>query len=361
MRKTYIPHITGSERRLLKKIYKRCKGRISYRAQIILLAVELCPVYTVAMIAAICFCCRQTVYNVFARFNEYGILGLLDEPRPGRPCEIKPEVSKQLLEILESQTPREAGNYLHSKWTLKIIKDYLQQHWQIEVSQRTVSRWLYQNDWTYNRSKKELASPGPLSDEDQRDIVKLLEIIDENKEVLLFIDQSAFYLAGIASGSWMPRGKQKRVYVSGSKKKFWIFGAFNPHNKKVYYRVCEECNSVQMILFLYQIQQRFPGKTIHLVLDNASFHISEETTDFFASHQEFVPHFLPSKGSRLNPIERFWLFVKGVVTASAIFTDMNELYHIIRQFFWHYSNGRIDYNFNKEKLIEIWRNWPVAA
>ena len=53
MRKTYIPNITGKERKLLKKIYRKCKGKISYRAQIILLAVELCPMYTVAQIASI--------------------------------------------------------------------------------------------------------------------------------------------------------------------------------------------------------------------------------------------------------------------------------------------------------------------
>ncbi|NUM32945.1 MAG: IS630 family transposase [Candidatus Brocadiae bacterium] len=361
MRKIYIPNITGKERRLLKKIYKRCKGKISYRAHIILLAVELLPEYTVEQIAAICWCTRQTVYNVFEKFNENRIIGLLDDQRSGRPRKINSEVSVPLLELLETKTPREVGNYLHGKWTLKLTVDYVKNRWQIKVSPRSISRWLQQNGWEYNRSKNEFKVPGPLSKKEQKDVIKLLKIINEEKEVLLFIDQSAFYLDGIPSGFWGPKGTQKRVYNYGNKKKFWVFGAFNPHTKKVYYRVCEGCNSAELRLFLYQIRQRFPGKIIHLVLDKASFHTSQETSDFFKDHQDFVPHFLPTKGARLNPIERFWQFAKGIVTASSIFTDMKELYHVLRQFFWYYASARLNYNFDKEKLIVIWQNWPVTS
>ena len=361
MRKTYIPNITGKERQLLKKIYRKCKGRISYRAQIILLAVELCPMYTVAQIASICSCTRQTVYNIFEKFNQNRISGLVDDFRLGRPRKISAEVSVIMLEILETKAPREAGNYLHGKWTLKLIANYLEKYWQIKPSQKTISRWLYQNDWTYNRSKNEFKAPGALLEKDQQDVIKFLEIINAETEVILFIDQSAFYLDGVPSGCWCPKGKQKSIYNFGNKKKFWIFGAFNPHTKKVYYRVCEGCNTKQLLIFLYQIQRHFIGKTIHLVLDKASFHTSGETTDFFESNQNFVPHFLPTKGARLNPIERFWQFAKGIVVATSMFYDMDDLYHVLRQFFWHYSNNRLNYNFNKEKLIEIWKNWPVAS
>jgi hypothetical protein len=274
---------------------------------------------------------------------------------------IRGEISEELLKILEEKKPNEVGNYIHSKWTLKITKDYVEKTWQIKVSKRTISRLLYQNGWSFHRGKRELKAPEPLDEQTQREVIKLLEEIDESREVILFLDQSAFYLAGLVTGTWMPLSKQQEIYVSGSKEKFWIFGVFNPHNKKVYYRICEKCNSYEMVLFLAQIRQRFPGKTIHLVLDNASFHKSAETDYYLYHHQEFKLHFLPARGAKLNPIERFWLFAKGVTVANAILADKEELYHVLRRFFWHYTDGNIEYNYNIEKTIALWKRWPTAS
>ena len=41
--KIYVRHISGKERRWLKKIFKRGKGSASYRALVILLATNICP------------------------------------------------------------------------------------------------------------------------------------------------------------------------------------------------------------------------------------------------------------------------------------------------------------------------------
>jgi len=359
-KRRYVTHITGKDRKLLKKIYRRCKGKESYRSHIILLATDVVTLYTIAQIAAICYCCRQTVYNTIASWNEYGLIGIVDKTKSGRPRIIKEDISEEVFKILEERKPCEMGNYIHSKWTLKIIKDYVKQTWQIKASQRTISRWLRQNKWSFQRSKRELLPPGPLSEETQNEVVKLLEEIDESNEVILFLDQSAFYLDGLCVGTWMPMNTQKEIYVSGNKDKFWIFGVFNPHTKKVYYRICDKCNSIEMVLFLIQIRQRYPGKTIHLVLDNASFHKSAETDYYLYYHPEFKLHFLPTRGTKLNPIERFWLFAKGVTVANAILANLDELYHVLRRFFWHYNEGNIEYNYDLEKTIKLWKRWPTV-
>jgi len=355
--KKYIHHITGKEKKLLKKIYRKCKGHISWRAQIVLLAVQIWPICTVELIATICECTQRTVYNVFERFNEYGIMGLLDQPRSGRPTKINENVMKELLADLELKKPNQVGPYLHSKWTLKLGVDYVKK-WELNVCQRTLGRLLRKNGWTYHRSKRELCPPDPIDEAKKQEVLALLKSIDLDKELIIFMDESAFYLDGLVSGEWMPKGKQKNMYVSGSKKKYWVYGVFNPHDKKVYYQICDKCNSDQTILFLQQLHQRFPGKKIHIVLDNASFHHSAKTTSFLEQHSEFALHFLPSRGARLNPIERFWLFAKGFTVAGAVFSDMEQLYHALRRFFWHYQQQRIEYNFNLLKLIEIWEKWP---
>jgi len=358
MKKPYVRHISGKERRWLKKIFKRGKGRISYRALIILLAISICPSYSVSQIAAITQSCRQTIYNTIARFNRYGIFGLMDKRRSGRPVSISLSEEEKLLDLFENKKPSETGKYIHSKWSLKLIRDYLRQNYQIEVCDATVSRWLGRKGWSYSRSKRELLAAQALNGQTKQDVIDLLEALKDEDDIILFVDQSAFYLDGLPSGTWGPVGKQKEIPASGNREKFWIFGAFNPRTKKVYFRICQECNSYQMVLFLGQLRQRFPGKTIHIVLDNASFHKSAETDYFVFHHKEIVFHFLPARGAKLNPIERFWEFAKSVTVASAVYNDMDELYHSLRRFFWHYNQGNIEYNFDIQKLIDLWKRWP---
>lgn len=356
MKATYRPTIRGKERKLLKKIFKKCKGRISLRAQILVLATEITIYYRVEQITKICFCCKQTVYNTFQRYNEEGIIGLADKPKPGRPRSITGEQTKELLPVLEEKQPKEVGDYFHSKWTLRLVKNYLEKNWQVKTSTKTIQRWFHLNGWSYHRNKKGFV-PNPLRKNQQDKVVRLLENIDHNKEVILFLDQTGFDLSGDVTRTWMPKGKQHCIPCNNNGK-LSIYGAFNPHNTRFYFRITSTCNSEQMILFLHQICQKFPGKTIHLVLDNASFHHSADTAYFFHHHPEFVAHFLPVKSPRLNAIEQFWLFIKNYISAASIFNDLKDLYHTLRRFFWRYSNYHIVYNFSLAKTIHIWKQWP---
>ena len=360
--KISILNLTGKERKLLKKIYKKGIGRVSYRAQIILLSTSLTASYTRNQIAAQCFCCRKTVYNTICKYKENGIWGIFDLQKPGRPCLINAKCSQEIQTTIQTSKPSKLGkHYFHSSWTLKIIRDYLAKSFSIFTSQRTISRWLHSNGWSYHRSKKELFPIQPLLDKEQRAVMKLLRNLNRNQEVLLFVDQSAFYLDGLPGGCWSPCGEQHQIQASGSRQKRWLFGAFNPHDGKFYYRMCKKCNSEEMILFLHQIRQRFRNKSIHIVLDNARFHTSAETEYFLQNHDEFVLHFLPPRGAKLNPIERFWLFVKHITVKNSVFESLDELSSTLRKFFWHYNNGNIQYNFDIQKTINVWNQWPCVS
>jgi transposase len=350
----------GDERKLLRKLYKRSSGNLSRRAHIVLIASMVMISFTASQIAAICHCCRRTVYNTLDRYREEGLVGLFDKPKSGRPRKIDADQSPQVLGTLKQKTPESVNISLHQKWTLKLVVAYLEEELGVRVSQRTVSNWLAKNDWSYHRGKQELQPPKPLIEKEKEAVLKLLQPLDSQKEVILFMDQSGFCLDGLVTGVWMPKDEQKKIVVTGSHDRWWVFGAFNPHTQKVYYRITKKCNSDETILFLHQIRQRFPNKKIHIVLDNASFHHSKRTQAFVERYPEITFHFLPTRATKLNPIERIWLFAKGVVVAGAIFTDMKELYHMLRRFFWHFNEKRIKYGFSLENLRSIWKGWAVV-
>ena len=357
----HVGNVSGSDRDILKFMYKKGKGRVAGRAHIILLAASICLRYAPDQIAAICHSSTKTVYNVFERYRTEGLAGLFDEARSGRPVDI-PEnpQTEAILQKLQTQTPDQAGISLHAKWTLELIARLLKKELAIETSVRTVSNWLHGHGWTYHRAKKELLPPGPLSPEDQKQVVDLLQCAQLTDDVLVFMDEAGFYLDGIVAGCWMPRGQQKKIPTGGRRKKVWVFGAFNPHTQQVHHRLAERCNEEGVILFLQDLLQVYPNGRIHIVLDNASFHKkSRKVKNFVAAYPRLRLHFLPARAPKLNPIERVWLYAKSVVVACAVYANLAELEKQINRFFQHFNDHQLEYNFDRQKVIALWKKWPT--
>lgn len=361
MKYKYLEHLSGSDRAMLKFIYKRGKGRISWRAHIILLAGSICLSYSPSQIAAICDCTPKTVYNILERYNNEGLAGLFDDARSGCPLDIPDnERTAAVLEKLLALTPEEAGISLHAKWTLNGIGRLLKREVGIETTMRTISTWLHRHGWSYHRAKRELLPPDPLAPKEQQQVVSLLQCPELTGQVFLFLDEAAFYLDGIVAGCWMPKGKQKKIPIKGNRKKVWVFGAFNPHTKRMHHRLADTCNADGVILFLEDLSQIYPNHAIHIVLDNASFHKkSRKVKDFVMAHPNLILHFLPARAPKLNPIERVWLYAKSVIVACAVFPNLTELKNKINQFFQQFNSNQLEYHFDRQKVVERWQKWPT--
>lgn len=100
---------------------------------------------------------RQTVYNWVSRFWELAGLGLRDRlsdaQRPGRPRTGGGVIDPLVAEVIDSD-PRDLG-YHSTVWTAPLLSRYLQEHHQIAVCDRTVSR-----PDTWRQSKGAETRPG---------------------------------------------------------------------------------------------------------------------------------------------------------------------------------------------------------
>lgn len=96
---------------------------------------------------------------------------------------------------------------------------------------------------------------------------------------------------------------------------------------EVVYQVTEKRNSEAFIAFLDHLVQQHSGeRPLVLVLDNGSIHHSFASQAAFAILEDrLLPVFLPKYCSQLNPIERFWKYLKASACANKLFTDMNAL------------------------------------
>ena len=79
----------------------------------------------------------RTLERWVGRFNRWGIDGLIDRPRPGRPRKIDPGDSSHYRQLI--QDPERAGQ---THWTAVKFHGSLRREFDLEVGYSTVVRWL---------------------------------------------------------------------------------------------------------------------------------------------------------------------------------------------------------------------------
>lgn len=125
----------------------------------------------------------------------------------------------------------------------------------------------------------------------------------------------------------MKRGQQKCIPTPRNQRRLHLFGAYRWEDDTITYRAAERKNSQAFIEFLeYLFVERYPTGHFILVLDNASIHKSAASLAALSLFEHRVTViWLPAYCSDLNPIERFWHYLKEQVCINALYPDMREL------------------------------------
>jgi transposase len=93
-------------------------------------------------VAALYSISQRTLSRWVNEFNHFGIDGLIEGSRIGRPRKITPEQSAQYEDLIEHP---EHVNRTH--WTAKKFHGYLTKELEQEIGYRTVARWLHEQDF----------------------------------------------------------------------------------------------------------------------------------------------------------------------------------------------------------------------
>ena len=136
------------------------------------------------------------------------------------------------------------------------------------------------------------------------------------------MDASHFVIGSDFLGSIYGRVRRFMRTFSG-RQRYNVLGAINIVTKKVttitnttYITATEIC------LMLKKLATEYPGKAIHLVMDNARYQKCNAVKEMAATlgiDLVYIPPYSPN----LNPIERLWKFVKGKLR-SKYYDDFKE-------------------------------------
>ena len=143
------------------------------------------------------------------------------------------------------------------------------------------------------------------------------------------MDETTVTLDPPLRACWMKIGHQKRIPATrpGAKQKRHIFGGYNWHKDTITWTTAKTKNSAAFISFLEELLvKQHPTGRVVLVMDNASYHKSAPALAALSlfEHRVLVI-WLPTYCSDLNPIERFWLYLKNLACANKLQDNIDEV------------------------------------
>ncbi len=140
--------------------------------------------------------------------------------------------------------------------------------------------------------------------------------------------------------SWQFRGKEytKTVPANTGRRRLNIIGALNPVNLQTVTLLTEDnCDKEMIMAFLEQVRKSYPdAPKITIFLDNAQYNVAYDVQSK-AAELGIVLDYLPSYSPNLNLIERLWKFFKKTIAKDTYYSQFEEFYQAIYNFFKYIS------------------------
>lgn len=324
----YARQPTVEERRELQHMMRQAIGRVSRRAQLILLSAQH---HSVPELATLFEMSRATVRFWIRRFDTQGPAGLYDDPRRGRPRHVSPHVLETLVTMLQDD-PRREG-YTATFWTVAMLSLALLHRLGVPLSLSTLRGALQVLGVRWRRPR--LAMPTKVDPEKTRKQWLIAKAVVEAspEAAILYADESRLQLLPLLRAMWQWAGQQVRVPTPGTNVTRALFGALNVRTGRWVYLVRERMRTEDFLAFLEHLLVAYPSGPILLIVDNFSSHTAHAVTAWLPTHPRLQLCYLPKYCSHLNPVERIWLRLKNTVAANRLYSSMHLLLETVEAFF----------------------------
>jgi transposase len=250
---------------------------------------------------------ERTLRLWVSRFNEQGIDGLIYRPRPGRPRKLdEATVASTILPVVDD--PALAGQ-LH--WTAVKLCGWLKAEKQLDLSYRTLVRYLHEQDYARR-------IPRPVPEPPNRDewlvqraafAPRLEELLADPSARVFFGDEAGFEGDPRPRHKWVKRGSRPTQGYYGGHVRRNVVGAVDSASGQLVSLIVSHCNTEVFQAFLDTLAEEAPaqeGQRVHLVLDNASWHKSATL-----NWHHIQPVYLPPYSPDFNAVERLWQHLKS--------------------------------------------------
>jgi transposase len=324
----YVREPTADEYAELKRMTRQEVGRVSQRAQMILLSAQHRRVAEIARIFSVS---KATVRFWMHAFDAEGPAGLYDDLRSGRPRKVTDAVSKTLVAMIQDD-PQQSG-YVATFWTVAMLMLALFKKLDLRLHPSTVRSALQALGLRWGRPR--LAMPEKTDPDKAAKQWAIAQAVVEAgpQATVLYADESRIALLPLLRAMWHWVGQQVRIPTPGSNASRALFGALNIRSGRWVYLVRPRMRKEDFIVFLEHLLTVYAEGTIILIVDNYSSHTAGVVQIWLEEHPRLRLFYLPKYCSHLNPVEVIWLRLKGKIAADRLYGSMKALLEAVERFF----------------------------
>lgn len=259
---------------------------------------------------------EPTVCKWRRRFARYGLAGLQDSFRSGRPAQVPATV---LNTVLTKVTQPLKG---HRRWSCRSMAK------QAGISKSWVQQLWFRNDLKPHQMRTFKLSNDQQFEQKFWDIVGLY-LSPPQQAVVLCCDEKSQCQALERSQPGLPLGQGQvatRTHDYYRHGTLTLFAALDYLEGKVLAHSTQRQRHQEWIQFLKTIDQEVPmDLEIHLILDNYATHKTPRVKRWLKRHPRFHLHFTPTSSSWLNLVERFFRDLSQDVVLPGSFGSVQEL------------------------------------
>ena len=324
----YVRELAIEEHKELRRMVRQEVGRVSQRAQMVLLSSRGQKVLEIAHLFELC---RATVRFWLHRFNAHGPSGLYDQPRSGRPSKITQDVKSRIQQMMLGG-PQQQG-YQATYWTVAMLVLALANQLKIAFSRSTIRKTLREIGLSWGRPRLGMPDKTDPEKAQKQWLIAQAVVTAPPKTIILYADESRIRLLPLLRAMWHWVGQQIRIPTPGTNVTRALFGALNIRSGQWSYLVRERMRKEDFIAFLEHLLVVYPHVPIILIVDNYSSHTARLVREWLAGQERLRLYYLPKYCSHLNPVEGIWRQMKGKIAANRLYASMQALLQAVDDLF----------------------------
>lgn len=275
------------------------------------------------------------------RFADHGLEGLEEKRRPGKRPIYTEATNKRILAFLDRPPPKG-----YARWTGPLLAETLG-----DVDVQYVWRFLRTHRIDLAARKSWCESDDPAFAAKAADVVGLYMAPPEKAIVLCVDEKPSIQALERAQGYLkLPNGRALTGQSHDYKRHgtSTLFAALEVATGKITAAHTKRRRRIEFLDFMNSIVAAYPGKDIHVVLDNLNTHKKNER--WLKRHPKVSFHFTPTRASWLNQVEIWFSILQGQSLRAASFTAIDQLRQHIDAYIRAYNEDATPFVWTKAKV-----------
>jgi transposase len=271
---------------------------------------------------------ENTVAKWRQRFTLFGIKGLQDAPRPGKPPKYGKPMIDRILATLENPPPPGLA-----RWDGPTVAGQVgcSTDFVYEVFRANGIHLERQRSWCISTDKEFAAKAADVIGLYLNPPTNALVLSVDEKPQMQALERRTGYVQ--TSNGQVVRGLQSTYKRHGTLN---LFGALEVATGAVYSKTTATKKRVDFLAYMEEIVAEFPkDREIHVILDNYCIH--KKCDPWLAIHPNVTFHFTPTSASWLNLVEVFFGIFTRKALNGASFSSKEALRQQVEAFILRYN------------------------